>query len=159
MKIKSVKSWKENFGLLRPYTIASKGTTYDVSNIIVEVSLENGIKGLGASAPTEIDEGETFAKCETILHEDNLKWLIGREIESIDKISTDLRNRMFMTPAARAGIDIALYDALALFNNVPLVDLLGRQYKALPTSITIGIKSIEESIDEAHEYGLSLIHI
>ena len=57
MKIKSVKSWKENFGLIRPYTIASKGTTYDVSNILVEVSLENGIKGLGASAPTEIDEG------------------------------------------------------------------------------------------------------
>ena len=67
LKIKSVKSWRENFGLLRPYAIASKGTTYDVSNIIVEVSLENGLKGLGASAPTEIDEGETFKKCLPIL--------------------------------------------------------------------------------------------
>ena len=152
MKIKSVKSWKENFGLIRPYTIASKGTTYDVSNILVEVSLENGIKGLGASAPTEIDEGETFAKCETTLHENNLEWLIGREIESIDKINTELRNRMFMTPAARAGIDIALYDAFALSKDVPLVDLLGRKYESLPTSITIGIKSIEESVEEAHEY-------
>ncbi|MGY8792106.1 MAG: dipeptide epimerase, partial [Gammaproteobacteria bacterium] len=59
MKIKSVKSWREDFGLLRPYTIASKGTTYDVSNIIVEVTLENGVKGLGAAAPTEMDEEET----------------------------------------------------------------------------------------------------
>ena len=152
MKIKSVKTWKENFGLLRPYTISSKGTTYDVSNIIVEISLENGIKGLGASAPTEIDEGETFTNCETVLHEDNLEWLIGREIESINKISADLRNRMYTTPAARAGIDIALYDAFALFYDVPLVDLFGRQYEALPTSITIGIKSIEESVEEANEY-------
>ena len=152
MKIKSVKSWRENFGLLRPYAIASKGTTYDVSNIIVEVSLENGLKGLGASAPTEIDEGETFKKCETELNEVNLEWLVGREIEAINEISKDLRNQMFMTPAARAGIDIALYDALALHKNVPLVDLLGRQHEALPTSITIGIKCIEESVEEAHEY-------
>ena len=152
MRIKSVKSWREDFGLLRPYTIASKGTTYDVSNIIVEVTLENGVKGLGASAPTEMDEGETLAKCEAVLHQANLEWLVGRDIESIDEISTDLRNRMFTTPASRAGADIALYDALAVHKNVPLVDLFGRQFEALPTSITIGIKSVEESVEEAYEY-------
>ncbi|MGY8792105.1 MAG: dipeptide epimerase, partial [Gammaproteobacteria bacterium] len=77
--------------------------------------------------------------------------LVGRDIESIDEISTSLRNRMFTTPASRAGADIALYDALALHKNVPLVDLFGRQFEALPTSITIGIKSVEESVEEAHE--------
>jgi len=152
VKIESVKSWREDFGLLRPYTIASKGTTYDVSNIIVELELENSIKGLGAASPTDLDKGETIEKSEAVLKEDSLAWLIGKDIEAIEAVSMELRDRMFNTPASRAAVDIALYDALSLHKQVPLVDMLGRHHEALPTSITIGIKSIDESIEEAQEY-------
>jgi len=152
MRIISVRSWREDFGLLRPYTIASKGTTYDVSNIIVEIELENGVKGLGASSPTDLDKGETIEKSEAVLHKSNFGWLVGREIDSNEELSVDLRTRMFHTPASRAAVDIALYDALATYRNMPLADMLGRHHTQLPTSITIGIKSVEESIEEAHEY-------
>ena len=36
--------------------------------------------------------------------------------------------------------------------DLPLVEMLGRAHQAIPTSITIGIKSIEESLVEAEEY-------
>jgi len=152
MRIKSVKSWREDFGILRPYTIASKGTTSDVSNIIVELELENGIKGLGSSAPTDLGKGETIEISEDVLHAVQLDWLVGKEIEPIEEISIDLKSRMFDTPASRAAVDIALYDSLSLHKNVPLVEMFGRCHDELPTSITIGIKSIEESIEEAREY-------
>ena len=152
MKIKSVESWRENFGLVRPYTIASKGTISDVSSIIVEMELENGVKGLGACSPADPDKDENVEKSEAALHNSNVGWLEGRAIESIDEISADLRTRMFNTPASRAALDIALFDALSSYRGMPLADLLGRYHERLPTSITIGIKSMEESIEEAKEY-------
>jgi L-alanine-DL-glutamate epimerase-like enolase superfamily enzyme len=55
-------------------------------------------------------------------------------------------------PAARAAIDMALHDLWAKHHGLPLVDLLGRVHRSLPTSITIGIGSIEESLEDAAEY-------
>lgn len=56
-------------------------------------------------------------------------------------------------PAARAALDIALYDAFTKYIGVPLVKYLGQKIKSLPTSNTIGIKNVEETLKEAKEYG------
>ena len=109
------------FGLVRPYTIASKGTTYEVANMIIEIELENGVKGLGSGAPTELGEGETIKVSEDALQASKLHWLVGKEIESIEELSVELRNIMSDLPASRSAIDIALYDALSLSKNIPLV--------------------------------------
>jgi L-alanine-DL-glutamate epimerase-like enolase superfamily enzyme len=55
-------------------------------------------------------------------------------------------------PAVRAAIDIALYDAFANLLQMPLVKYLGQQFESLPTSRTIGIKNVEETLAEAKEY-------
>jgi L-alanine-DL-glutamate epimerase-like enolase superfamily enzyme len=47
---------------------------------------------------------------------------------------------------------MALHDLLARSLGVPLCDLLGRAHDAMPTSITIGIKPLDETIAEAVEY-------
>ncbi len=56
------------------------------------------------------------------------------------------------TPAALAAVDIALHDLAAQERGLPLVEMLGRAHEALPTSITIGIKPLEETLAEAEEY-------
>ena len=48
-------------------------------------------------------------------------------------------------------MDMALHDLAARIEGVPLVDLLGRCHDVLPTSVTIGISSVEESLAEAAE--------
>ena len=55
-------------------------------------------------------------------------------------------------PAALAAADIALHDLWAKSLDLPLVDVLGRIQDALPTSKTIGIKSVDETLAEAEEY-------
>ena len=60
--------------------------------------------------------------------------------------------RFPLTPAARAAVDIALHDLLAQRLGVPLAEMLGRVHEALPTSITIGIKPVAETLAEADEY-------
>ena len=60
MKIKSVKVWLEQLPLTKHYTIAYK-TIVDTEIIFLEVTLENGITGIGAANPFAEVVGETPA--------------------------------------------------------------------------------------------------
>jgi len=152
MKIKSIKSWTADLGNTKPYTIAFK-TVDEVNNAFVEITLENGITGIGAGSPSEYVTGETFEQCAAALHENNIAFLVGRDIRELNAHTFDVWQKFPKNPAARAALDIALYDAFTKFLDVPLVKYLGQKIYALPTSNTIGIKNVEETLKEAQEYG------
>lgn len=161
MKIKSIKTWNTDLGTVRPYTIAFK-TVDEVRNVFVEVILENGISGLGAGSPSEYVTGEYLESTIEVLSEENLARFTGRDILHINQLLAELTAVFPKNPAARAALDIALYDAFTKHLGIPLVDFLGRKMKSLPTSITIGIKNVEETLIEAREYadrGFSVLKI
>jgi len=150
MRIAGLSAREERFELTRPYTIAS-GTFTHVVNVIVEVRSE-GRLGLGAASPEPDVTDETAKACREALCEEGLRWLIGRDLRTLPALARELAERMPKTPAARAAIDMALYDLLAQHLQVPLVDMLGRVHDRLPTSITIGIMDIVDTLEEAEEY-------
>jgi L-alanine-DL-glutamate epimerase-like enolase superfamily enzyme len=152
MKIKSITSWTADLGNTKPYTIAFK-TVDEVNNAFVEITLENGITGIGAGNPSEYVTGESFAQCSDALQEKNISFLAGRDIREIHQLTFEVWQKFPKNPAARAALDIALYDAFTKFLNVPLVKYLGQKIHSLPTSNTIGIKNVEETLKEAQEYG------
>ncbi|MBS1681091.1 MAG: dipeptide epimerase [Bacteroidetes bacterium] len=152
MKIKSIKSWTADLGNTKPYTIAFK-TVDEVNNVFVEISLDNGVEGIGAGNPSEYVTGESFASCAEALQEKNILFLIGRDIRELHQLTFEVWQKFPKNPAARAALDIALYDAFTKYLNVPLVKYLGQKIQSLPTSNTIGIKSVEETLKEAQEYG------
>ncbi len=151
MKILKAKAWSENLELTRPYSIAYE-TIDAVENVFVQIELENGIVGIGAGSPAEFVTGESMASCLRALDRHLNELVLNKDVESIDEICELSASLMFDKPAARAAIDIALYDALAKSLDKPLVSMLGRTHTAFPTSITIGIKSLEEAQAEAEEY-------
>jgi len=151
MKITAIRTRVEQFELTRPYEIAFRKID-SVQNNVVEIDTNIGLSGIGTASPEPHVTGETSEACSEALGADSLKWLIGRDVRTIHSLSRELARRMPATPAARAAVDIALYDLLALFLQRPLVDVLGRTHDTLPTSITIGIKSMQETLDEAEEY-------
>ena len=51
-----------------------------------------------------------------------------------------------------AAIDIALHDAFGKYLGVSIASFYGQKMNALPTSMTIGIKGLDETIQEAKEY-------
>ena len=51
MKIKDIKVWSADLGNTKPYTIAFK-TVDEVLNAFVEITLENGVTGIGAANPS-----------------------------------------------------------------------------------------------------------
>ncbi len=152
MKIKSIKSWTADLGNTKPYTIAFK-TVDEVNNAFVEITLDNDITGIGAGNPSEYVTGENFKSCADALHENNISFLAGRDIRELNQLTFEVWQKFPKNPAARAALDIALYDAFTKFLNIPLVKYLGQKIHSLPTSNTIGIKNVEETLKEAQEYG------
>jgi L-Ala-D/L-Glu epimerase len=152
MKIKSIRTWSADLGNTKPYTIAFK-TIDEVLNAFVEIELENGTTGIGAANPSEYVTGENFDQCKAALEEKNIQFLVGRDICEIHQLTFEVWQKLPVNPAARAALDIALYDAFTKFLGVPLVKYLGQKIYSLPTSNTIGIKNVEETLKEAQEYG------
>ncbi len=151
MKIVSADSRIEAFGLTRPYTIAFRRIE-SVENVILRIGTESCLMGLGAASPEPRVTGETMKACRDALGGEHLQWLVGGDIRDFESLSREAADRMSGTPAALAAVDIALHDLAAQERGLPLVEMLGRAHDALPTSITIGIKPLEETLAEAEEY-------
>ena len=148
MKIRSVKTWLQQLPLTKPYTIAYK-TIADTEIVFLEVELENGITGLGASNPFADVVGETPAVTLANLQSDFVQEFIGRDIRYFNQLIDEALIKFPHLPGTIAAIDIALHDAFCKFIGIPVVDLYGRKKNGLPTSVTIGIKETAAMLEEA----------
>jgi L-Ala-D/L-Glu epimerase len=151
MKIKSVHVFKKNLALQKPYTIARETIT-DVENVFFEITLVNGIKGMGAANPAPEVVGETLTQTLQNLQSGFAEYLVGKDIRYFLHHIDTCRQQFKNLPGTQACIDIALHDAFGQFIGVPVVDFYGRQHTKMLTSVTVGIKNVEETIAEANEY-------
>ena len=150
MRIKNIEVWSADLGNTRPYTIAFK-TVDEVRNAFVEITLDNGLKGIGAANPSEYVVGESLDQTLEALHELNIEFLIGRDIREINQLTFEIWRKFPKNPGARAALDIALHDAFTRYLGVPLVKYLGQKIYSMPTSNTIGIKNVTETLKETED--------
>lgn len=151
MKIIAIRSYLKKMALTKPYSIA--GYTFsDVSLAFLEVELANGMIGLGSASPAEEVVGETSEMSAENLASDFVQQLVGREIEDFPQLIQEARTHFDHLPGTQAAIDIALHDAYGLYVGKSVSSLLGRKIEALPTSVTIGLMSIPEALEEAREF-------
>ena len=151
MKIKKIEVSRERFPLTRPYTIAYK-TTDAVNLCVVKVISDMGLVGYGSANPSPYVVGEDMDACIAALNETNLSKFIGRDIRELRKLLQELHELYPKNPGAKAALDIAFHDLMGKYLDMPLVQYLGQHLSSLPTSITIGIKNVEETLEEAAEY-------
>ncbi len=151
MHITNIKSYTVDLGNKRPYTIAFK-TVDEVKNVFVEIELENGITGIGNGNPSEQVVGESFEACEEALTQENIQFLLGQDIRQFEQLLRLVGAQFPNSPGARCALDVALYDAFTQYLEVPLIRFLGQQQDGLPTSVTIGIKDVAETLQDATEF-------
>ncbi|MEM6632190.1 MAG: dipeptide epimerase [Bacteroidota bacterium] len=151
MKISNISIRRENLELVRPYTIAYK-TVSSVENLFVQVHLENGMIGWGATNPSKYVVGEDLEDTARVLTEEALSPFIGRDIREFYSLLKEMHTHFAPHVGVRIALDIAFHDAFTQYLGVPLVKFLGQAHTQFATSITIGIKSIEEALNEAEEY-------
>jgi L-Ala-D/L-Glu epimerase len=150
-KIKDIKVWSVDLGNTKPYTIAFKTIT-EVKNVFVEIFLADGMSGIGSGNPSEYVVGESIEQSIEALDQKSLEFLIGRDIREFNQLTFEVWKNFPDNPGARAALDIALHDLFTKYLGVPLVKYLGQKIKKLPTSNTIGIKSVDETLKEAEDY-------
>ncbi|MES3017831.1 MAG: dipeptide epimerase [Bacteroidota bacterium] len=151
MNIRSITAYKRSLALTKPYTIA-RDTFYDTENVFVEIELNNGMIGLGAACPEGAVVGETADVTIKNLESDPVRQLVGKDIREFMAHITSIAEVFGAFPGTMAAVDIALHDAFGKWLDIPIIDFYGRKHHKMLTSITIGIKNVEETINEAKEY-------
>ncbi len=159
MKIKDIRVRKENLELTRPYTIAYK-TVDAVENVIVEIHTDTGHTGWGAANPSKQVVGTSVSDTFTMLSGNAADFLLGRDVRTCMGLCEELRTRFPRNPGVCNALDLALHDLFGQYLGLPLVQVFGQRHESLPTSITIGIKSVAESLEETEEYlGRGFTHL
>jgi len=150
VKITEVESEVHALALSRPYTIAFRHID-SIEVVSVRLHGERGLVGLGAASPEPHVTAETNQMCQEALEATRLDWLVGEDVTGIDELCAEIARCFENRPAARAAVDIAVHDLLAKSMGMALVDMFGRVHQALPTSVTIGILPVDETVAEASE--------
>ena len=151
MLIKSIRTFRRNLALTKPYTIAYQ-TTSDVENIFLEIELNNGMVGLGAANPSPDVVGESPDEVLQNLQGEWGSGLAGHDIRLFNSLLDEAGQRFPNAPGTLAALDIALHDAFGQFLGVPVVQFYGQKIRSLPTSVTIGIMNVADTLAEAADF-------
>ena len=124
------------------------GSSSVVRNMIVKIRSED-IVGLGASAPNSVT-GETMDSIAQAL-EDLKAGLLGINLSEVKSIGEWMDDALPGNYAAKAGVDIALHDLLAKSLERSTAQILTQVKECQPTDITLGIESLERTVEEARK--------
>ncbi len=151
MKITEVEYFRLDMPLSIPYTIAYE-TISSTTNIILKVITDSGLVGWGCAAPDKEVTGETPE--EVIQHIENTisSFLKDENPFQIARLTDELKKLLPGAASSRAMVDIALHDLLARKAELPLYQLLGGYRHHIPTSITIGIESLEQTVEQSKQF-------
>lgn len=151
MKIISLSCYPIDLPLTEPYTIFYETVDRSV-NVILRVETDSGLTGWGCAAPDLPVTGET---AETVMND--FQQFIEPILRGLNplhyiRVHESVRNLIPGSPSALAMVDIAMYDLVAKHAGMPLYQFLGGYRDSIPTSITIGILSVEETLKKARAY-------
>ena len=149
MKITDLKVETIKIPLKKPFRIAFAVQDHAV-NVLVKITTDEGIWGIGEAAPFEPVTGENSA---TVLEVLKLfrQGLIGMDAMNIEGIHQMMDRLISGNTSAKAAVDIALYDIRGKIMNQPLYKVLGGESNSIVTDMTIGIDTPEAMAAEAKE--------
>jgi L-alanine-DL-glutamate epimerase-like enolase superfamily enzyme len=143
------------------FTIA-RGTQESAENVIVKITDEGGMTGVGGAAPAA-HYGETADTVEAVLP--SLLSVVEEvgDPHALTEIEARMEEAIHDNPAARTAVSIALHDLAAKRLGVPLYRLWGLNPDDAPeTSYTIGLDTTEvvaEKTADAVEAGYGVLKI
>jgi L-Ala-D/L-Glu epimerase len=151
MKIAKLECWTHSMKLVEPYTIAYE-TIDHCENVFVRLETQDGLIGLGCAAPDLPVTGETAETVAGTFHKFIEPIVKNRDPFTYARINDELKAAMGKNPSAMAMIDMALYDLMAKKAGVPVYRFLGGYRDSIPTSITIGILPVKETLEKAKQF-------
>lgn len=152
MRVKSFQCVEQPLSLVEGYRIANHSIN-TATNFIVRIESDTGLVGYGCAAPAEAVTGETDALCLEVLG-GVMRSHVENAILADDPAELSLKLLALApgAPAACAAVDIALWDIAARASGKPLAEVLGVLRHPMPTSVTIGICDVNQTLQEADNW-------
>jgi len=143
VRIKSVRVEPWDVELTEPFGIAT-GAQVLAQNVLLEVELESGQRGLGEAAPFPAVNGETQADALAALAAVENE-LVGYAATDASELSAAALARLESTPSALAALEMALLDAACRARGQSLFQHFGGRSSRLLTDITIPTGSADDA--------------
>jgi L-Ala-D/L-Glu epimerase len=147
--IRSVSVEPLNIPLLEPFTIAT-GSVSEAQNVLITITLNDGSTGYGECAPFTPSTGETQ---ETALAAARgcAALIEGRDAAHWRTLSKLIHSVYFSQATARAGIEMALLDALTRSYGIPLYVFFGGASASVETDMSIPLVTPEHGYELAKD--------
>ena len=151
MKITRITYERHQLHLKHPYTIAYETISHAI-NFILKVETDIGLVGFGCAAPDVPVTGETPDMVERAIKEVIEPLLHQKNPFTYALLIDELRQALPKQFSALAMVDMALFDLMAKKADVPLYQFLGGYRHKIQTSITIGICTLKQTLEEARQF-------
>jgi len=168
MKISAIDAYALMLPIKEIYGGAA-GYLEDCRTLIIRVETDNGIEGWGEA--TQGRPGNTYETLETMaimVRRYFAPALLGMDLEETGTVINKLQGVRYGHPITKAGLEIAVYDALAKFYKLPLYRLLGGPYRRQIELVgglgmdlsaeTIGAKAQQLKQDGYRQFKLKIGH-
>lgn len=133
--------------LREPFGIAT-GAQLVARNVLVRITLSDGSEGLGEAAPFPAVNGETQSQVLGALPAAR-EALMGKPASRYRYLADICREALSAVPSARAGVEIALLDALTRRAGLSLFQFFGGKRTSLLTDITLPTGDVERAAEAA----------
>lgn len=138
--------------LTEPFVI-SYGTYPDVPSVLVRITTSDGQTGWGEATPDPNVTGETWHSTIAALRYDLTPALIGHDARDREAALAILDARIEGVPAAKAALDIALFDLVGRAAGLPVWALLsGRSKPHLTISRVVSMKAPDQMARDAERH-------
>ncbi len=151
MIIKQLETYRLAVPLIKPFKTALR-TVETAECIVVKMICDNGVVGFGEAPPTHVITGDSLQSVEAAIHHIFKPFLIGKNILLFEQVFQGLHSILINNTSAKAAIDMAIYDCLAKYSNLPLYQYLGGYRDRLETDFTVSVNSPEEMGEDALNY-------
>jgi len=161
MRIDRIEIGEVSIPLRTPFKAASR--TIDAMNsILIRIVTDGGTAGYGEAPPTAFLTGETKASIREAIMQHIAPSIIGMEIFDLDTIIKKLHASIVNNTAAKAAVDMAVYDLYAKTLGQPLYKILGGAKRKIETSRSISDNAIDEMVSDslqAVQDGFSILNV
>ena len=143
MRIVSVRARPWTLPLVAPFIIAAR-SAHEARNVRIHVETGAGGAGVGASCPVGYVTGESVESVEAALAAAGPRFA-GQAVDRLQPLLALADDLLHDAPAARAGLEMALYDAWARHWGLPLRQHFGGALARVTTDLTIPLVPSEEA--------------
>lgn len=150
MKIISVRLRPLSLALSTPFVTARRTAT-QLTSTVVEISTDTGHVGYGEAPNSYAVTGDTPASVEQVVSTYLTPLLRGRQVADLSANMELIHTAVVGNTAAKAAVDVALYDLWGQLHQAPLYQLLGGYRHQLVTDMTLSIGSPEQMVSAAKQ--------